>query len=60
MDNEKFGKNEVALDTFKMISEKVFPSIKEIQYCISNKLVSEKDLILFKLILDFNEAIFNN
>jgi hypothetical protein len=34
--------------------------MSEISYCIKNKLVNEKDLILYKLVIDFNEALFNN
>lgn len=46
--------------TFRQqIKDIVFPSIDEIYYCLKQKLVSKKDLILYKLILDFNEAVFN-
>lgn len=38
----------------------MFPSIDEIYYCIKKRLVCDKDLILFKLIIDFHEAVYNN
>jgi hypothetical protein len=50
--------NEKVIQTFKQIKDKVFPSIEEIHFCLRKKLVSKKETILYKLILDFNEAIF--
>lgn len=44
---------------FKLISDKVLPPLSEIMHCIKNKLVSRKDLILYKLVLDLNEALVN-
>jgi hypothetical protein len=43
----------------KPLFDLVFPSLEEVSYCIKRDLVSKKELILFKLILDYNEALFN-
>jgi hypothetical protein len=48
-----------ATTTIKPLKDLVFPSIDEIYYCVRKGLVSKKELILYKLILDFNEALFN-
>lgn len=45
--------------SFKLLKEEVLPLMSEIIHCIKNKLVSSKDLILYKLILDVNEALLS-
>lgn len=49
----------VHLESFIGIKDKVFPSINEIFYCIKRKLVNDKDLLLYKLIIDLHEAVNN-
>jgi hypothetical protein len=41
------------------IQDKIFPSIDEIYYCVRKNMASKKELILYKLIIDLNEAIYN-
>lgn len=38
----------------------LFPSLEEIHYCLRKKLFSQKDLIVFKLIIDMHQAIFDS
>jgi hypothetical protein len=38
----------------------LFPSLEEIHYCLRKKLFSRKDLIVFKLIIDMHQAIFDS
>ena len=38
----------------------LFPSLEEIHYCLRKKLFSRKDLIVFKLLLDMHQAIFDS
>lgn len=45
---------------FKQIKDKVFPTLEEINFCIRKKLVSQKEHILYKLIIDLNEAQCNS
>lgn len=48
---------EIAFISQKTIRDTVFPSIDEIYYCVKNNLVSKKDLLVYKLLIDLNEAI---
>ena len=45
--------------TFSEIKDKVFPPLEEIYYCIKNKLINKKELILYKMRIDFNEALLS-
>lgn len=40
----------------KLVEENIIPSLDEIYYCLKNKLLTEKDHILVKMVLDYNEA----
>lgn len=47
------------LSTLNVV-DKVFPSIDEIHYCIKKGLVQKRELIVYKMILDMNEALTKN
>lgn len=40
-----------------VIPDTVFPPMDEIAYCVERKLVSEKDHVIYKLILDYYEQL---
>jgi len=42
------------------IMDKVFPSIDEIFYCVRKNMVQKRELIVYKMILDMYEALYNN
>ena len=44
----------------QLIEENIIPSLDEINYCIKNKLFTKKDHILVKMVLDYNEAKWQN
>ena len=46
--------------TVTKVKDLVLPSLEEIYHCVRKNLVNKKDLILFKLILDFNEATLDS
>lgn len=43
----------------KVIHDNIFPETEQLLYCIGNKRVSKKDLMVVKMILDFREALYN-
>jgi len=43
----------------KFTIDRVIPKLEEIYHCIKRGHVSKKELILYKLIIDFNEALYN-
>lgn len=53
---------EMSVQVLKAIQivDKVFPSIDEIFYCIKKDLVQERELIVYKMIIDLNEALYRN
>lgn len=64
LDLESYGCNseinsaeEVSFISTKQIRDAIFPSIEEIYYCVKNNLVSKKEQIIFKLLIDLYEAI---
>jgi len=46
------------IESQRKLRDLVFPSLDEIYYCVKKGLVSKKQQILVKLILDFHEALF--
>lgn len=58
-DSDHLDSCQHVISSFKQIKDEVLPPLSEIMYCIKKKLVGKKDLILFKLILDLHEAMFN-
>jgi hypothetical protein len=46
-------------NNFSEIKDKVLPPIEEIYYCIKNKLMNKKEILLYKMILDLNDALLN-
>lgn len=64
LDLESYGCNshmdsaeEISFVSTKLIKDAIFPSIEEIYYCVKNNLVSKKELIVYKLLIDLYEAI---
>jgi len=53
---------DMSVEILKAISimDKVFPSIDEIFYCVKKNLVQKRELIVYKMILDMYEALYNN
>ena len=56
---EEVKTQEQAKMDFEHCIDKVFPSLDEIYYCVKKNLVSKKELILYKLIIDLHEALLN-
>ena len=40
-----------------MVSDCIFPTLKEITYVIKYGLVNRSELVVYKMILDLNEAV---
>ena len=40
----------------QLVEENIIPSLDEINYCIRKKILTKKDHILVKMVLDYNEA----
>jgi hypothetical protein len=40
-----------------VVSDTVFPTMDEVAHCVERKLVSEKDHVIYKLILDYYEQL---
>jgi hypothetical protein len=49
-----------ATSVIKPLKDQVIPTIEEVYYCVRKGLVNKKELILYKLVLDYNEALFND
>jgi len=47
-------------EEMRRFQDKVFPSIQEISYCIKNKLINKREVIVFKMILDHLEATYSH
>lgn len=50
---------QIKIQTKKMIEDKIFPSIQEVSYCIKHDKLGGKDMILYKMLIDFYEAMNN-
>jgi hypothetical protein len=50
---------QIKIQTKKIIEDKIFPSIQEISYCIKHDKLGAKDMILYKMLIDFYEAMNN-
>jgi len=48
-----------ATTLIKTLKDQVIPSLEEVYFCVRKGLVNKKELILYKLVLDYNEALFN-
>lgn len=46
--------------TLSLIKDRVLPSIEEIYFCVRKQLVAKNEQILFKMMLDYHEALFNS
>lgn len=55
--SEMNSQEEITFTETKQIRDAIFPSIEEIHFCVKHNLVSKKDLIVFKLLIDLYEAI---
>ena len=42
------------------IMDKVFPPIEEIFFCVKKDLIQKRELIVYKMIIDLNEALNKN
>lgn len=59
-DNAKMKDMSVQVLQAIEVMDKVFPSIDEIFYCVKKDLVQQRELIVYKMIIDLNEALYKN
>lgn len=58
-DSDESLSTQTKIQTKKIIEDKIFPSIQEISYCIKHDKLGAKDMILYKMLIDFYEAMNN-
>ena len=58
-DSDESLSTQIKIQTKKIIEDKIFPSIQEISYCIKHDKLGAKDMILYKMLIDFYEAMNN-
>jgi|TARA_B110000305_G_C19355850_1_gene596747 hypothetical protein len=58
-ESKSMSSTQIKIQTKKIIEDKIFPSIQEISYCIKHDKLGAKDMILYKMLIDFYEAMNN-